>query len=243
MRRGIGSGWTLTERRGSCARCENRGNGSRWCAARYFLLVSSLTLIGSIRQPKDSLHPDRDILHSVVVEKWLTNAEYEQAFQDHKLAWQGVADSVPATDVGSPTSTEMEVEKEEVVADVRRCPLSPKRILTRSCIDAEKARSLLHTRNEHSSASVRHCRFAATIHRRSAASFAVGTSPEWSIQIALLPRQTQHEQPEEQIDGGGRSESESRENEETSRKRSFGWRGRASESRGGGGEEDPAAVL
>ena len=101
-------------------------------------LVDSLTLIGSIRQPKDSLHPDRDILHSVVVEKWLTNAEYEQAFQDHKLAWQGVADSVPATDVGSPTSTEMEVEKEEVVADVRRC-----NFVTEANID-----EILHRRRE-----------------------------------------------------------------------------------------------
>lgn len=58
-------------------------------------------------------------MHAVVVEKWLTNAEYEQAFQDHKLAWQGAVESGPTTEVASPASTtEMEVEKEET-ADVR----------------------------------------------------------------------------------------------------------------------------
>ncbi|GAA6008854.1 uncharacterized protein JCM10292_002623 [Rhodotorula paludigena] len=40
------------------------------------------------RMPKDSKHPDAQATHVVIVERWLTNEQYQQAFEHRKLAWQ-----------------------------------------------------------------------------------------------------------------------------------------------------------
>ncbi|GJN88271.1 hypothetical protein Rhopal_001236-T1 [Rhodotorula paludigena] len=40
------------------------------------------------RMPKDSRHPDAKATHVVIVERWLTNEQYQQAFEHRKLAWQ-----------------------------------------------------------------------------------------------------------------------------------------------------------
>lgn len=51
-----------------------------------------LTIVKETRtkfsMPKDSKHPDRDLKVQVLVEKWLTDEEYDEAFKDNKLGWQ-----------------------------------------------------------------------------------------------------------------------------------------------------------
>jgi hypothetical protein len=39
-------------------------------------------------QPEDSQHPDRDANLEVYVETWLTDDEYQDAKEEHLLAWQ-----------------------------------------------------------------------------------------------------------------------------------------------------------
>ncbi len=51
-----------------------------------FLLYVTHTC--SFVQPKDSQHPDREEHVQVFIETWLTEEEYQDAKNQHRLAWQ-----------------------------------------------------------------------------------------------------------------------------------------------------------
>lgn len=40
------------------------------------------------KMPKDSRHPDRDVTHEVIAEKWLTDDEHKQYVLEGRMAWQ-----------------------------------------------------------------------------------------------------------------------------------------------------------
>ncbi|KAK4700975.1 hypothetical protein P7C70_g5259, partial [Phenoliferia sp. Uapishka_3] len=68
------------------------------------------------KMPKDSTHPDRDIMHEVIAEKWLTQEENARYVKEGKMAWQPslVAEVVP-------------VKTEEVLLDTASRP-TPKKV-------------------------------------------------------------------------------------------------------------------
>ncbi|GAA6054881.1 hypothetical protein JCM3770_004266 [Rhodotorula araucariae] len=76
--RKVGDEWTNHE--GDRYRIDADGTQRRLCEVREKRL--------KFRMPKDSKHPDARATHVVLVEKWLTAEEYEQAFAHRKLAWQ-----------------------------------------------------------------------------------------------------------------------------------------------------------
>ncbi|KAI5480999.1 hypothetical protein MNV49_006185 [Pseudohyphozyma bogoriensis] len=76
--RAIGEEWTNLE--GDKYKIDEEGVQRRLCEVRE--------LRRKWKMPKDSKHPDRDVLHEVIVEKWLTDAEFEQALKARKLGWQ-----------------------------------------------------------------------------------------------------------------------------------------------------------
>ncbi|GAA94483.1 uncharacterized protein L969DRAFT_43476 [Mixia osmundae IAM 14324] len=49
------------------------------------------------RMPADSKHPDRNLMHKVLVEKWLTEAEYDEAKRKQVLGWQPDPDDAPTS--------------------------------------------------------------------------------------------------------------------------------------------------
>ncbi|GAA5849484.1 hypothetical protein JCM9279_000915 [Rhodotorula babjevae] len=73
-----GDEWTSFE--GDRYRIDADGTQRRLCEVREKRL--------KFRMPKDSKHPDARATHVVIVERWLTAKEYEQAFEHRKLAWQ-----------------------------------------------------------------------------------------------------------------------------------------------------------
>ncbi|GAA5905371.1 hypothetical protein JCM8208_003833 [Rhodotorula glutinis] len=73
-----GDEWTSFE--GDRYRIDADGTQRRLCELREKRL--------KFRMPKDSKHPDARATHVVIVERWLTAKEYEQAFEHRKLAWQ-----------------------------------------------------------------------------------------------------------------------------------------------------------
>lgn len=52
-------------------------------------------------------------MHEVVVEKWLTDAEFDAAFKERKLAWQG-----PLAVADEPETASEEVVEMDTSADV-----------------------------------------------------------------------------------------------------------------------------
>ncbi|KPV77156.1 uncharacterized protein RHOBADRAFT_52102 [Rhodotorula graminis WP1] len=73
-----GDEWTSFE--GDRYRIDADGTQRRLCEVREKRL--------KFRMPKDSKHPDARATHVVIVERWLTADQYEQAFEHRKLAWQ-----------------------------------------------------------------------------------------------------------------------------------------------------------
>lgn len=92
--RTVGEEWTNAE--GSRFRLDADGERRKLCEVRESRK--------KYKMPKDSLHRDRDVMHEVIVEKWLTNAEYQTALEASQLAWQAVA---------------VEEEEESVMEEVR----------------------------------------------------------------------------------------------------------------------------
>ncbi|ORY54879.1 hypothetical protein BCR35DRAFT_224482 [Leucosporidium creatinivorum] len=74
------------------------------------------------KMPQDSLHPDAKLMHEVLVERWLTDAEYDQLLKQRKLGWQVseeaelAAQAAKAKEAEGEGEVKMEVEVDEEVS-------------------------------------------------------------------------------------------------------------------------------
>ncbi|KAL8276941.1 hypothetical protein RQP46_010669 [Phenoliferia psychrophenolica] len=86
--RRIGEEWINGE--GQRLRIERDGVQRKLCEVRE--------IRKKFKMPKDSSHPDRDVTHEVIAEKWLTDAEYSQHLSSGLLAWQPSFDFIKHLD-------------------------------------------------------------------------------------------------------------------------------------------------
>ncbi|KAM0792640.1 hypothetical protein ACM66B_002422 [Microbotryomycetes sp. NB124-2] len=63
------------------------------------------------KMPADSVHPDAQVMHEVVVEKWLTDAEQDELIKQRKLAWQTPFEEV--VDESATMAVDSPAEKKE----------------------------------------------------------------------------------------------------------------------------------
>lgn len=84
-------------------------------------LSEVLELRKKYKMPSDSQHPDKDVVHEVVVEKWLSNEEYDAALKDRKLAWQS---KVPEPVVEEVVDADMPPAQDMVRASLFICVTS-----------------------------------------------------------------------------------------------------------------------
>ncbi|KAK4046888.1 mgpp2cl-1, protein phosphatase 2C-like protein 1 [Microbotryomycetes sp. JL201] len=73
-----GDEWTNME--GDRCRMDNDGHVRKLCEVREMRRKHKM--------PADSVHPDAKVMHEVIVEKWLTDAEQDELAKQRKLAWQ-----------------------------------------------------------------------------------------------------------------------------------------------------------
>lgn len=66
--------------------------------------------------PKDSLHPDAKVTHQVLVERWLTEEEYDQLALQRKLGWQVSFEQEAAANAQREREEKMDVEQVEVIS-------------------------------------------------------------------------------------------------------------------------------
>ncbi|KAM0753236.1 hypothetical protein T439DRAFT_323874 [Meredithblackwellia eburnea MCA 4105] len=83
--RKIGEEWLNFE--GDRYKIDEQGVKRRLCEVRE--------MRKKYKMPKDSLHPDRDLMHEVIVEKWLSDDEYKKAVEERKMAWQTTEEEPP----------------------------------------------------------------------------------------------------------------------------------------------------